>query len=137
MSGLFRRPCQFVLVFLLALFLAAPGLRASAESDEPTPHTTSLVPLYISFAALQALDVHSTLNAIHAGAQEGNPMMASVVSSPPAVIASKAAATVGIVFLTEKLKKQHPRAAFVTMVALNSACAAVVANNYAVLRSTR
>src|SRR3954469_4198977 len=138
MSGGVRRPCRFLLAFLVVFFLAAPAFAAAADSpDVQAPKTTSLVPLYISFATLQALDVRSTMLATHAGAVEANPIMGSVLSSPPAFIASKAIATAGIVFLTDKAKKQHPRAAFVTMVVLNSLYAGVVAHNYSVLSRMR
>jgi hypothetical protein len=35
-------------------------------------------------------------------------------------------------FVTERLRKRHPRAAVLTMVGLNSAYAVVVGHNYAV-----
>jgi Domain of unknown function (DUF5658) len=101
---------------------------------EPAPSTTkrpaALLPLYVSFAALQFIDLHSTLSALEGGAREGNPVFAG--RSPAAMLAVKAGVAVGTTFAVERLRKRSPRTAVVLMIALNSAYAAVVANNYAI-----
>lgn len=90
----------------------------------------SLVPLYISFSALQAADVHATVRALRHGAREGNPVIRGIADHPAAFLAAKAAAGATTIWLTEKLRKKHPKAALGLMIALNAAMAAVVASNY-------
>src|SRR4051794_38687864 len=70
----------------------------------PTPHRPpSLLPLYAGFATLQALDYASTTRALASGgAHEANPIMRSIVNSPPAFIAVKAAATAGVIVAGER-----------------------------------
>jgi hypothetical protein len=93
-----------------------------------------LVPLYVSFAALQVLDIRSTQQALASGGVESNPLMTGIVGSPVAMTAFKVGATAGIVLLSEKVRKRNPVAAVVLMVTLNSAYAMVVSNNYAIAR---
>ena len=90
----------------------------------------ALVPLYASFAVLQALDAHSTLTAINMGATEANPLLRGVASHPGALLAVKMGAAVGTIFVAEKLWKRNPVAAVALMVGLNSAYAMIVAHNY-------
>ena len=90
------------------------------------------IPLIVTFGALQSLDVHSTLRAVNAGGRETNPIVGSMLSSPVAFIATKAATTAALVVLTERLRKHHPQAAMLTLVGLNSAFGMIVAHNYAV-----
>ena len=99
----------------------------------PAPRPPLLVPMYASFATLQALDYHSTTRALASGAgREANPLMRPIVDNHAAFIAAKAAATTAIVVATERMWKKHPRKAVVFMVAANSAMAVVVAHNYSV-----
>jgi hypothetical protein len=101
----------------------------------PASHRpTALVPLYVSFAALQAFDIDSTMKALNRGAVEANPIMRGVIGSPPAVIALKAAFTGVIIASSEKLWKKNRVAAVLMMVGMNSFYAAVVAHNYSVAR---
>lgn len=93
-----------------------------------------LVPLYVSFAALQALDAHSTLAGVRDGRTEANPFMAPVAGQPALLIGAKTAASVGTIALSERLWRRHRTAAIVLMVAVNLAHAAVVAHNYRQLR---
>jgi hypothetical protein len=89
------------------------------------------VPLYASFAVLQALDVHSTLSALQRGVgREANPGMAGLASSSAAFAAVKAGAAVGIIYLTEHVRTRSRVGSIVLMAALNSAYAVVVVNNY-------
>jgi Domain of unknown function (DUF5658) len=89
-----------------------------------------LIPLYVSFVALQALDVHSTLLAVDRGAKETNPIAAPFVEHPPALIAFKAGMTVGTLYLVERVRRHSRVGAIVLTAAFNSAYATVVANNY-------
>jgi len=89
-----------------------------------------LVPLYVSFATLQALDMHSTFYAIHRGASEVNPLMATLVEHPVAFAALKAGMATGIIYMTERVRRHSRVGAIVMMAAFNSAYAIVVAKNY-------
>lgn len=94
-----------------------------------------LVPMYVSFAALQALDYRSTTRAIESGAgREGNPVMAPIVGNRAAFIAVKAATAAGTIWAGEKLWKRNRTAAVVLMGAMNGAIAGVVAHNMSVRR---
>jgi hypothetical protein len=103
----------------------------------PSPTTESrrpksLLPLYLSFAALQALDAHSTLQAIDNGHGERNPVVGTFTSTPGAMVGLKLASTAGTIYLTERLWRKHRAAAVALMIAVNGAYAAVVAHNYRV-----
>ncbi len=99
-----------------------------------THRPNALIPLYAGFAALQALDAHSTISAISNGAVEANPLLGGVASHPGALLAVKMGAAVGTIFVAEKLWKRNPVAAVALMVGLNSAYALIVAHNYQVGR---
>ena len=90
-----------------------------------------LLPLYGSFVTLQALDVMTTMRALNQGGHEANPLMAGAVGSPAAFVALKAASTVSTVIASEKLRRDHPVAAVLLMVGVNSLMATVVAHNVA------
>jgi uncharacterized protein DUF5658 len=89
------------------------------------------LPLYGSFIGLQALDFHSTVGAIKAGGREANPVMNSMMGGIGLPIV-KVAGTGAIIYLTERVRKHNRRAAIVTMIALDSAYATIVAHNYAI-----
>ena len=111
-------------------------LFAAQTSPAPTPvrqasqASRPLAPLYVSFAVLQALDVHSTTRALRSGAVEGNPLMRSVARQPAGLIALKAGGAASTIWLSHKLSKRSRTGAFVLMTAMNSAYAMVVAHNY-------
>ena len=121
--------------------LVMPPVSQRAQPLPPAPsrearRPAALVPLYASLIGLQALDIHSTKRALDSGAtSEGNPFMRSVVHNEAAFIAVKAATTTGAIFLTEKLRKTHPKTAVVLTASLNIAMAAVVARNYQLSRN--
>jgi len=124
---------------LVPPFAPTPVAPSSFLSVFPSSHLAApprprpLVPMYASFATLQALDYHSTTRALSSGAgREGNPLMRPIVDNHAAFIAMKAAATTAIVFATERMWKTHPRRAVVFMAVANSAMAVVVAHNYSV-----
>jgi hypothetical protein len=94
----------------------------------------ALIPLYSTFAALQAADAHSTTLALRQGATEMNPLMSGVAGSPKGLAAVKLATTVTTIAATEMLWRSHPRAAVIVMAILTSGYGVVVAHNYRQLR---
>jgi hypothetical protein len=96
-----------------------------------------IVPLYAMFAGLQALDAHSTMRALNAGAVESNPLMQWAATRPAALIAVKSGAAAGTIFLAEKGWKQHPVRTVVLMAVLNAAYAGVAMHNYRVANLNR
>ena len=104
----------------------------AARQKERRP--PALIPLYASFIALEALDVHSTSRALANGAVEANPAMSGLTGNSAAILAVKAAGTAGLILASEKIRKKNKTAAVVLMVATNSAMAWVVAHNYQVGR---
>ena len=90
--------------------------------------------LIVSFAALQALDAHSTMKALSGGGRESNPAMAGIASNRGALLAVKAGTAAATAYFAERLSRKHPRGAIVLMAVLNGAYAAVVAHNYRVAR---
>jgi hypothetical protein len=109
---------------------ATPPIVVQAPSATHRPSV--LVPLYVSFATLQGLDIHSTLRAPEFGGREANPIVDGMLGSPAAFIAAKVGMTASIYFVSERLWKRHKTAAVLTMIALNSTYGAVVAHNYAI-----
>ena len=108
--------------------LAAAAAPATQVSK---PNSTGLrYSLYASFAALQAMDAHSTLKVLRSGGHEANPFMSGVASQPAAFIAMKAGTAAATIFLAEKLSKKNPVASILLMTAVNTAYATVVAHNY-------
>ena len=93
----------------------------------------SLVPMYVSFAALQGMDYVSTRRAIASGAgQEGNPVMRGVAGNPAAFVAIKAGTTVLTTVVAERMWKKHPVRAVALMLAANATLAVVVSHNMSV-----
>ena len=91
--------------------------------------------MYITYGALQAADVASTLASINRGAREANPLLQGAVNNPAAFIGVKAAATAATVLVAERLRKRSPKAAIVTLIAINSTLAVVTAHNARVAAS--
>lgn len=114
---------------------------ARAQSFLPTriigtlERPSALLPLYGSLIALQGLDIHSTRRGLTSGSgRELNPAMRPVVRNSAAFIATKAAATAGVIWASEKMWKKNRKAALIFTTLVNTAMAAVVANNYRVSR---
>lgn len=107
-------------------------LESIRRNDARRPE--GLVPLYLGFVALQALDAHTTLSGVKNGHAEANPVLAPVAHRPALLIGTKTAVAVGTIAVSEKLWRRHRTAAVVLMVAINAAHAAVVAHNYRQLR---
>jgi hypothetical protein len=142
------------LVFVCSLACAVPAAAQEAAAPIPEPalvasdsqptlvasafrrkdaRPAALIPLYASFATLQALDYASTTRALASGAgTEANPMMRSIVGNRAAFIAVKAGAAAGVIFAGEKMWKKNRVAAVIFVAAANGAVAAIVARNYSV-----
>ncbi len=93
-----------------------------------------LTSLYATTALMQALDVHSTYRALQAGAVEGNPAMGGLTKHPGAFVATKAAVAAVSIWAASRMAKKNKVAAVITLVAVNSAYAMVVSNNYRLAR---
>ena len=93
--------------------------------------------LYVSTAAMQALDVHSTLQALDRGAVEANPLVGSLTGRKATFIALKAGVAVSTIMAARNMSKRNKVAAVATLVAINSAYAMVVRHNYRVARQLR
>jgi hypothetical protein len=124
-----------VVSVIASLMLSVASPLAAQDGERASPaRPASLIPLYISFGSLQALDIHSTFRALGNGGSEVNPVIGSVMGKPAGLIALKGGATVGIIYVTEKVARRSRTAAVLTMIGLNSACAMVVARNYSIAR---
>jgi len=113
-----------------------PVVATGSTAPHPAPAPTSsgrgvLVPLYVSFAVLQA---HSTLRGIHGGAVERNPMLHSIAKTPAVLFAVKAGVAASTIVLADKVRGRSRVGAIVLMAGLNSLYATVVAHNYAAVR---
>src|SRR5262245_2150133 len=89
-----------------ALELQSPPalVQAAGGFDAPRPtRPDALMPLYLTYATLQVLDVHSTIRALDRGAVEANPLMKNLTESPASLVAVKAASAAGVLYTTEKL----------------------------------
>lgn len=85
----------------------------------------------------QALDVHSTITALDAGAVEANPLMTGVVKNRAAFIGVKAAVGAGLLMATHKMARRNRVAAVLTAAAANTAYFLVAHHNYKVARGLR
>jgi Domain of unknown function (DUF5658) len=126
----------------MASHLDLSGLPATATAETalpPAPAATrssrgALIPLYASFAALQALDAHSTSRAVHRGAVEQNPMLRSIADNPAALFAVKAGVAASTIVLADKVRSRSRVGAIALMAGLNSLYATIVVHNYAAVR---
>jgi hypothetical protein len=105
-----------------------------ATAPSPLKRPSPLVPLYVSFATLQALDIHSTHRALGQGSVEANPLMKGLAGNELALIGVKAAGTAAVLYASERIWKKNRAASVLFMVASNSAMAWVVRHNYGVSR---
>ena len=111
------------------LIAPAPSVVLSRKLADPA----FLKTMYVSYGALQVADVASTLASLDGGgAREANPFMRGVAGNPAALIGVKAATSVVTILMIERVRKTHPVAATVSMIAINAAMAAIVVNNTAV-----
>jgi hypothetical protein len=121
---------------------AGPAVRVTDLEQFPLPvqpfarrgPSALLNSLYASTAVMQALDMHSTLQAFKAGAVEGNPLMTGIVKNRAAFMATKAAVAASTMLAARQIAKKSKIGAVVTMIAINSAYAMIVQHNYKLAR---
>ena len=114
----------------------APQIPAERGRFKFSP-SRQVLPLYISTAVMQALDVHSTLQVLHRGGGEGNPMLQGLVKHEAAFIAAKAAVAAGTMYAASRIAKRSKVGAIITLVGLNSVYAFVVSHNYKLAHEMR
>jgi hypothetical protein len=98
--------------------------------QRPPQRPKPLVPLYLSFAALQVLDAHSTIRALDRGYVEANPLVAGSSRNRGTLVAMKAAVTASVIVGTERLWRHNRIAAIAAIAAVNGAYAVIVSHNY-------
>jgi hypothetical protein len=126
-------------VFMISATVSAQEMRPlaleSSSLHQATPkRPAALMPLYLSFGALQLIDVHSTSRALRSGAVEANPIMKPFAGSSASLITVKAAGAAVAIFASESLWKRNRAAAIAFMVAANSGMAWVAQHNYRAVR---
>lgn len=102
----------------------AAAWAAERALQAPSPRPVNL--MLASYAALQGLDMASTIQARQAGAREANPLLAGGYGQATAM---KAALALGAIGAVKLMGKKNRKAALCTAIALNVASAVVVANN--------
>ena len=112
-------------------------LREQIAPKTSRPSSGGMWALYASTAAMQALDVHSSLTGFKSGAVEANPIMKGITKSPGAFVAVKAAVATGTILAARQIAKRNKLAAAVMLVAVNSVYAFVAVHNYKVASSLR
>lgn len=127
------RRIALVLMGLMIVSAPASAQDTIRRTSAPTESTT-LNLLHVSFAALEAVDVYTTVRGVKTGAVEANPLMRSTASSPVGLTAVKAGVAASSILLTRRMARDHRVAAIVLAAAVNSAYAAVAVHN---IRATR
>jgi len=128
--------------------IATPVVAADAAGDTdwmlpaiefgPTRRGAVLPSLYVSLAALQAMDAYTTVTGVRRGAVEVNTLLSGLATNGSAMWAMKAGVTAGSILAAERLWKRHRRAQAIAVMAVsNGMMAMVAARNYSVLRSVR
>ena len=107
---------------------------AAAWAKEAKGPSAAIRTLFVTYGAGQGLDMVSTVVARNRGAVEANPVMGGGYARGVAI---KASAGVFTVLAVRAIEKKNKKAALFTMIALNVATAAVVANNVRVARRLR
>ena len=105
---------------------AAVAAEWAKEAAQHGPSSKALNALYGGYGVLQTLDMVSTIQARNRGAREVNPLMGGSYGEAATVKVLVAAATMAAI---KQLEKKSRKAAFVTMIALNVATAAVIVKN--------
>jgi len=109
----------------------------SNRSESGGERSRSLMPLYISTAALQVLDIHSTLQVFRAGGGEGNPIFRGLARNEGAFIAAKAAIAAGSLYAASRIAKRNRVGAVIALLGINGAYALVIAHNYRLAQQMR
>ena len=113
---------------------AALGEATSAAKTIEVRHAPTWPALQVSFAALEAMDVITTVRGIKKGLIETNALMRGVAGNPVALEAVKGGAAAATLLLARRMAKRNRPAAVLTMVAVNAAYSVVVARNLATHR---
>jgi len=119
--------------------------QVSEAADSPSSSSTSdgsrgdrprlLVPLYISNVALGLADVATSVAAVKRGAGEANPLIANLQGETWKMTTVRMAGAATTIVFAEALRRRgHPRAAVITMLAINAANVAIVMHNNGVNR---
>jgi Domain of unknown function (DUF5658) len=122
---------------LAALVVVGLVVGAATASAQPYSEDDAFRTLYTSFGLLQALDAHSTSRAVASGASESNALLARLAHRPTVLMGVKTGVSAGTILLMERFRKRHPKAAMVTMMALNSAYAVIVVRNSRIAHQRR
>ena len=105
----------------------APSAAVAAAWKKEAPRTSAtLRSLIASYAAVQGLDMTTTIVARNRGAVEANPFMQGGYATG---IATKAALGAATMIAVRSMGKRHHKAAVVAMIAANAATAAVARHN--------
>lgn len=108
------------------LVLTRPSLKPASDLAGRSMMTS----LYATTAAMQMMDVHSTIKAMNVGAVEANPLMGGLVKNRAAFVTTKAAMAAVTIYAAHKMAKTNKLGAALTLVAINSAYLMIVKNNY-------
>jgi hypothetical protein len=103
----------------------------------PTKNLKLMLPLYASMAVAEALDAHSTIVAVDAGARERNPILGVLAPHPTLFSTVKVVATVTLLRAAHQLGKKHPRGAIAAMIGLSAFNTAIAIHNYRVAAAMR
>lgn len=118
-----------VSLVVLFAFIASP---AAAQERR------SLILPSIALIGAEALDLHSTHQALSSGAgREANPGMTAIVNRPVTAIAVKASASVFTIWLAHRLERRHPTAAKALLYTSAAAVSVIAARNYRIASSAR
>lgn len=106
--------------------VAPNAVVAKAWAKEAGGSSSLFKTLAVTYGVVQGLDMASTMKARNRGAVEANPVMQGSYAKG---IAMKAALGAVSVFAVRAIEKKSKKAAILTMISVNVATAAVVANN--------
>ena len=123
---------MFAVAAAFALCLSC-GVQDSRPPPDAAPADSArarlLLPLYTGFAVLQGIDAYQTWNAVRGGGAELNPLLSPVAGNVYGLAALKAAGTTATIVAVDRLRRRHPRAALVLMIAIDAGMSAIVARN--------
>ena len=104
-------------------------VRIDGADDVSSASSRALTSLYVSFVALEALDVFSTMRGMRHGHREANPLMRGVAGNSMAMASVKAGAAASTILLVRQVARKNRVAAIAMMVGMNTALSVVVARN--------
>jgi hypothetical protein len=115
----------------------APEVRMPEGSTPSRVHShNSLLPLALTYAGLQAVDLMETTSALNSGRyREANGALSGIAGSPWKLGLVKGAVTSGSLLGIYAIRKQHPKVSKWLLVGVVGAQSAVVAWNYNQLRT--